>query len=86
MGIARHPRSHRHRYLTGDRTLPLQWLDLPASAGGPKPIRLDISLIAAPVCLVRRTDLPPIPMAEHLGEVIRRAGLDYGLRKDTAAA
>lgn len=57
--------------------LPRQWLDLPPSLGGLKPINLDISLEAAPVCIIRRADLPTTPMAEHLSDIVRRAGLDY---------
>ena len=61
--------------------LPRQWLELPTMLGALQPIFLDIVLQAAPVCIIRRTDLPPTPIAEHFGDLVRRAGLHYGERE-----
>jgi LysR family transcriptional regulator of abg operon len=61
--------------------LPRQWVELPNMLGAMAPIELDLALDAAPVCIVRRTDLPPTPMAEYLTDLIRRTGLEYGRRQ-----
>lgn len=60
--------------------LPQQFLDLPDVIATLSPIRLNLTMDAAPVCIVRRTDLPQTPMAEYLTDLIRRSGLEYGRR------
>lgn len=59
-------------------SVPRQMLDAPVSRDlfAVLPIRED--LFAAPICLVRRTDLSLTPLAEFMFDMFRRAGLQYG--------
>lgn len=59
-------------------SVPRQMLDAPVSRElfAVLPIRED--LFAAPICLVRRTDLSLTPLAEFMFDMFRRAGLQYG--------
>ena len=59
--------------------LPKQWLDFAPTAVGLQTIALEETLHAAPVCIVRRSDLPLTPLAERLCDLTRRAGLNYAL-------
>lgn len=56
--------------------LPQQWLDLPITAGLIEPLRLP-PFRAAPICIVRRPDMPLTPIAEYLSDMMRRAGGHY---------
>jgi DNA-binding transcriptional LysR family regulator len=59
--------------------LPMQWLAFsPAGGQQVEAIKLVDSLQAAPVCIVRRNDLPLTPLAERLCDMMRKAGLNYG--------
>ncbi|MCP3731120.1 LysR substrate-binding domain-containing protein [Sphingomonas sp. MG17] len=61
--------------------LPIQWLDEFALGGQYiDMIPLEQPLHAAPVCIVRRGDLPLTPLAEGLCDMVRGAGLNYGMR------
>ncbi len=60
--------------------LPVQWLDLVMANERVTTIDLDGALQAAPVCIVRRRDLPLTPVAEGLCDLVRKAGLNYQLR------
>jgi LysR family transcriptional regulator, regulator of abg operon len=56
--------------------LPQQWLDFPLTA--PLVVALDVPAFrAAPICIVRRQDMPLTPLAEHLCDLLRRAGTQY---------
>lgn len=57
--------------------LPVQWLELPATADWVQVIPLANSLHAAPMCIIRRGDVPLTPMAEHLCDLFRKAGMNY---------
>lgn len=59
-------------------SVPRQMLDAPVSRElfDVLPVRED--LFAAPICLVRRTDLSLTPLAEFMFDMFRRAGLQYG--------
>lgn len=67
--------------------LPQQWLDLPMTAALIEPIRLP-AFRAAPICIVRRPDLPLTPIAEYLSDMMRRVGGHYAdsLRRQGLAA
>lgn len=56
--------------------VPQQWLDSPLTA--PSIQALDLpSFRAAPICIVRRPDLPLTPIAEQLCDQMRRTGTQY---------
>lgn len=57
--------------------LPRQWLEFAAVADQFQALKVDDPLVAAPVCIVRRRDVPLTPMAERLSDLIRRAGTHY---------
>lgn len=61
--------------------LPQQWLDFPMTAALVAPLKIK-SVGAAPMCIVRRRDLPLTPMAEHLCDLMRRAGTHYAHQLD----
>ena len=65
--------------------LPQQWLEFGPTAQGLATFDMIGPMAAAPVCVVRRSDLPLTPMAEHLSDLIRRAGEIYGRRVAAAA-
>lgn len=54
--------------------LPRQWLALPGDSPAIRPLPLELKMEAAPICIVRRADLPPTPMCEHLIDLLRLAG------------
>lgn len=62
--------------------LPRQWLSLPGSSGIIDALTLTETMIAAPIAIVRRQDLPLTPMAEHLCDVVRRAATHYAHREN----
>ena len=56
--------------------LPQQWLDFPLTA--PLVQALDVPAFrAAPICIIRRQDMPLTPLAEHLCDQMRRSGIQY---------
>ena len=57
--------------------VPRQWLELPALRDSLDTLRCVKPLDAAPVCLVRRSDAPLTPMAEHLFDLLHRSGSSY---------
>jgi len=57
--------------------LPRQWLEFSTMADAIQVIHLDEILRAAPVCIVRRGDMPLTPLAERLCDLVRRAGANY---------
>ncbi|MGK2911799.1 MAG: LysR substrate-binding domain-containing protein [Sphingobium sp.] len=60
--------------------LPIQWLEFGLAGERIQQIKLSEPLQAAPVCIVRRGDLPLTPLAERLCDMIRKTGANYGLR------
>lgn len=60
--------------------LPKQWLEFGPTARYLDQLSVVAPMIAAPVCIVRRGNLPLTPMAEYLSDLIRRVGADYGRR------
>ena len=60
--------------------LPTQWLDFSHTAERVQAIALTEALHSAPVCIVRRGDMPLTPLAEHLCDLTRKAGLNYGMK------
>lgn len=60
--------------------LPMQWLNFAPSREGLQTIDLVDSLYAAPICIVRRADVPLTPLAERLCDLTRKAGHNYHLR------
>ncbi len=65
--------------------LPQQWLEATVNQGFFEALDLDQPLISAPICIVRRHGLPLTPMAEHLCDQMRKAGLNYARAKATPA-
>lgn len=65
--------------------LPRQWLDFAPTALGLQAVALRDTMHAAPVCIIRRGDVPLTPLAERLCDFARRAGLNYGLGHPQAA-
>jgi LysR family transcriptional regulator, regulator of abg operon len=61
--------------------LPQQWLEFGPTAQGLATFDVIGPMAAAPICIVRRSDLPLTPMAEHLSDLIRRAGKNYGRQR-----
>lgn len=59
--------------------VPQQWLDLPTTAALVEALNLP-PFRAAPICIVRRPDMPLTPMAEYLCDMMRRAGVQYAHR------
>ena len=56
--------------------LPQQWLDFPLTATLIEALPLP-PFRAAPICLVRRQDMPLTPVAEYLADMMCRAGTHY---------
>lgn len=67
--------------------LPRQWTDLPLLSGVIEPLALP-PLVAAPITIVRRQDMPLTPIAEYLCDMMRRVGVQYAYQHvgDTALA
>lgn len=65
--------------------VPQQWLDSPVTAAMIEALDLP-PFRAAPICIVRRHDMPLTPMAEYLCDMMRRAGLHYAHRLSAGAA
>lgn len=57
--------------------LPKQWLEFATVADQFQAVTIGDPLVAAPVCIVRRRDVPLTPMAERLSDLVRRAGMNY---------
>ena len=57
--------------------LPKQWLEYPVAADQLQSIAIDDPMVAAPVCIVRRRDVPLTPLAERFCDLLRRAGEHY---------
>ena len=79
--IALHSRSALITMLTVANTdlltvLPQQWLDFSLTAPLVEALPLP-AFHAAPICIVRRHDMPLTPLAEHLCDLMRRAGTHY---------
>ncbi|MGK2911796.1 MAG: LysR substrate-binding domain-containing protein [Sphingobium sp.] len=60
--------------------LPVQWLESAFCREQIGAIPIAEMLNAAPVCIVRRSDLPLTPLAERLCDLTRKAGLNYALQ------
>ncbi|WP_375402992.1 LysR substrate-binding domain-containing protein [uncultured Sphingomonas sp.] len=56
--------------------LPKQWIDFPLAAALVAPLKIE-PVGAAPMCLVRRPDMPLTPMAEHLCDQVRRTATQH---------
>lgn len=65
--------------------VPQQWLDFPVTANLIHALDLP-PFDSAPICILRRPDMPLTPMAEYLCDMMRRAGTHYAHRIETAAA
>ena len=61
--------------------LPQQWLDGAINRDLFDALDLEEPLITTQICIVRRHGLPLTPMAEHLCDQMRKAGLNYALAK-----
>ncbi len=57
--------------------LPKQWLGMPGTAGLLDVLDVGETITAAPICMVRRLDVPLTPLAEHLSDLVRRASIRY---------
>ena len=62
--------------------LPLQWVESDWTRDIVEPIFLeDVTSTCAPLCIVRRSDVPLTPVAEHLSDMSRKAAMNYHLDK-----
>lgn len=59
--------------------LPRQWLEFAMVSNRFQALQVDDPLVAAPVCIVRRRDVPLTPMAERLCDLLRRTGTQYAM-------
>ena len=65
--------------------LPQQWLEFPLTA--PLVEALDLPTFrAAPMCIVRRHDMPLTPLAERMCDEMRRVGTHYAFTEQAAQA
>jgi len=62
--------------------LPQQWQDLPLISDVTHRLLLDEPLAGAPICIVRRRDMPLTPLAEVFCDLMRRAAANYVHRRD----
>lgn len=62
--------------------LPQQWVEFTPLGHLIEPLDLLEPVLAAPMCIVRRQGLPLTPMAEHLCDLMRKAGHNYALLRD----
>jgi LysR family transcriptional regulator, regulator of abg operon len=60
--------------------MPLQCLDFAATADCIDQVKLETTLPGAPICVVRRSDLPLTPLAEGFWDMIHKAGANYDRR------
>ena len=58
--------------------VPVQWLESSFTSEQIDGLLPDVRLQAAPVCMVRRGDLPLTPLAQSLCDMTRKAGHNYG--------
>jgi DNA-binding transcriptional LysR family regulator len=65
--------------------LPQQWLESPATGDSLIGLQLAELMPAAPICIVRRHDMPLTPMAEYMCDMMRRAAVHYDHRRQTRA-
>jgi LysR family transcriptional regulator, regulator of abg operon len=64
--------------------LPQQWLDFALT--GPLVEALNLPVFrAAPICIIRRHDMPLTPLAERMCDEMRRAGTHYAFSRKEAA-
>jgi len=63
--------------------VPQQWIDSPVTSALIEAFDLP-PFRAAPMCIVRRPDMPLTPMAEYLCDMMRRAGEHYAHRLQAA--
>jgi DNA-binding transcriptional LysR family regulator len=66
--------------------LPRQWLDYPEMIQGIVALDLVEPLSVAPMCIARRHDMPLTPLAEHLCDLMRRAGEHYARSQELKLA
>ena len=62
--------------------LPQQWLDFQPTANLFDALDLQETLMVAPICIVRRQDMPLTPLAERFSDLMRRAAENYVRRRD----
>ena len=62
--------------------LPQQWLNFSGSSAVMAALPIDEVMMAAPISIVRRRDMPLTPMAEHLCDLMRRIATHYSYRDD----
>ena len=66
--------------------LPRQWSDFDIAAGLVQALDVQDRMLRAPICIVRRQDLPLTPLAQRFCDLVRRAAENYVLRASGAAA
>lgn len=65
--------------------LPVQWLEASFTQDLVAPILVeDTKCPCAPMCIVRRSDVPLTPVAEHLCDLARKTAVNYTLREEKA--
>lgn len=67
--------------------LPMQWLESPLIKSFVQPIPVaDVALACPPLCIVRRSDLPLTPVAQHLYDLARNAAMNYSMDRKVPMA
>lgn len=66
--------------------LPRQWSDFAMTAGLVQALDVQDRLLRAPICIVRRQDMPLTPLAQKFCDLVRRAGDNYARRTNGAPA
>ncbi|MES2261098.1 MAG: LysR substrate-binding domain-containing protein [Pseudomonadota bacterium] len=61
--------------------LPVQWAEFEITRNALDIVRVEETLPAAPICIVRRADLPLTPAAEYFCDMIRRASAHLELER-----
>ena len=61
--------------------IPRQWLDLPLSEQKLQALPVEEVISSAPICIVRRSDVPLTPLAQGFYNIVERASAHYQFRE-----
>jgi hypothetical protein len=67
--------------------LPVQWLEAAFTRDIVQPIAVeDVIFPCAPLCIIRRSDVPLTPVAEHLCDLAHKAAMNYAMMREGDSA